>query len=101
MWLAIFAVSILAGVLGAYYLAGKIEKTGLFTQLLHINSRSVARILSLICVVIAAVILCLVFDVTNTIIIFIHVAVFMLIGDLVHVAVAEKTPIDRDVFLQH
>ena len=93
MWLAIFAVSILAGVLGAYYLAGKIEKTGLFTQLLHINSRSVARILSLICVVIAAVILCLVFDVTNTIIIFIHVAVFMLIGDLVHLILTRSASV--------
>ncbi len=83
MWLIIFAVSILAGVAGAFYLAGKIEKTGIFTELIHINSRVLIRVMSLIGVAFLGVVLCCLFDVTNTIIIFIHIAVFMLVGDLV------------------
>ncbi len=83
MWLMIFAVSILAGLAGAFYLAGKIERTPLFTEIIHIHSRALIKVMSFVTVVVAAVILCFVFDVTNTVIIFIHVAVFMLLGDFV------------------
>ena len=80
MWLMIFAVSILAGIIGALYMAKKIEKTGLFS---FTDRAWLVKVLAVLTVVVAAVILCAVFDVTNTIIIFMHLAVFMLVGDLV------------------
>ncbi len=80
MWLAIFGVSILAGVAGIVYLAGKIEKSGLFNK---IDSRAVTMSLAFIAVLIIVVMLCFLFDVTNTIVIVIHVAVFLLAGDFV------------------
>ncbi len=80
MWLAIFAVSILAGAAGALYLAGKLRKTGIFDR---IDNKAVIRILCLLAVVALAVALCLIFDVTNMIVIILHVTVFLLAGDLV------------------
>ncbi|MBO4903701.1 MAG: metallophosphoesterase [Lachnospiraceae bacterium] len=80
MWLAIFAVSVLAAIAAALYLAKKIENTGVFAG---INSRPVTKVLSVTAVIAAAVILCLLLDIANTIVIFTSVAVFMLVGDLV------------------
>ena len=80
MWLMIFAVSILAGLAGALYMAKKIGNTGIFS---FTDRAWLVKVLSVLTVVLAAVILCAVFDVTNTIIIFMHLAVFMLTGDLV------------------
>lgn len=80
MWLIIFAVSIALGVAAAVYLAGKVEKTGIFSR---VSSANLVKVLSILSVVVIAVILCLILDVTNTIIIAVHLAVFMLLGDLV------------------
>ena len=80
MWLIIFAVSILAGIAAAIYMANKIDGTGLFTA---INSKAVRKILSVTAVIVVIVVLCFVFNVTNTVVIFIHFAVFLLIGDLI------------------
>ncbi len=79
MWLLIFGVSILVAVLGAVYLAGKIGKAGIFS---NIENHTLLRILCLLSVVVVAVIIVLVFDVTNMIVIIMHVAAFLLIGDL-------------------
>ena len=76
----IFAVSILAGLAGALYMAQKIENTGIFS---FTDRAWLVKVLAVLTVVVATVILCAVFDVTNTIIIFMHLAVFMLTGDLV------------------
>ena len=80
MWLAVFAVSIIAGIAGVIYLAGKIEKSGLFYR---IESRAVTMSLAFVMVLAIVVILCFVFDITNTIVIVTNVAVFLLAGDLV------------------
>ena len=80
MWLIIFAVSILAGVAGALYIANKIAKTGVFS---FVDKPALVKVLSVLAVVVIAILLCVIFDVTNTIVIFMHVAVFMLVGDLV------------------
>ena len=80
MWLAIFGFSILAGIAAALYLAGKIGRTGIFS---FAKTAALSKVLSVLAVVAAVVVICLIFDVTNAIIIFIHLAVFMLVGDLV------------------
>ena len=79
MWLLIFGVSILTAVAGALYLSGKIGKAGIFA---NIQNHTLARVLCLLSVVAVAVILVLIFDVTNMIIIIMHVAAFLLFGDL-------------------
>ncbi|MBR6159800.1 MAG: metallophosphoesterase [Lachnospiraceae bacterium] len=84
MWLMIFAVSLALGVAGALYLAGKVEKTGLFS---NVKSTALTKVLAVAVVLVFVVVLCLIFDVTNTIIIIMHLAVFLLVGDLVrHIA---------------
>ncbi|MCR5672154.1 MAG: metallophosphoesterase [Lachnospiraceae bacterium] len=80
MWLIIFAVSILAGVACALYIADKIAKTGVFS---FTDKGALVKILSVLAVVVIALLLCFIFDITNTIVIFMHFAVFMLAGDLV------------------
>lgn len=87
MWLIIFAVSILAGIAAAIYMANKITGTGLFAG---ISSKALTRTLSITSVIVIIVVLCFVSDITNTIVIFIHFAVFLLIGDLIG-AVIRKT----------
>ena len=76
----IFGISILAGIAGAIYMVGKIGKISIFANM---DNRLVARILCLIIVILVAAILCMIFDVTNTIVIIMHVAVFLLAGDLI------------------
>lgn len=80
MWLAVFGVSILACVAGIVYLAQKIKKSGLFDKT---ESRAVSTSLALLIVLAVVVALCLVFDITNAMIIVMHVTVFLLAGDLV------------------
>ena len=79
MWLIIFAVSILIGIAGALYLAGKLRRTGIFSQ---IKSTAAVTFLSVAAVALFAFVLVLVFDTVNMIIIVVHVAVFLLLGDL-------------------
>ena len=79
MWLIIFGVSILLGVAGAFYLSGKIGKISFFS---NIQNRVLARFLCLLTVAAIAALLCVIFDVTNTIILVVHFAAFLLIGDL-------------------
>ena len=79
MWLIIFAVSILIGIAGALYLAGKLRRTGIFSQ---IKSTAAVTFLSAAAVALFAFVLVLVFDTVNMIIIVVHVAVFLLLGDL-------------------
>jgi len=80
MWLAIFGFSILAGIAAALYLAGKIEKTGLFS---FINSAAIRKVSAVLSVVIVGIILWKTLNMTNTIVVAVHVAVFMLLGDLI------------------
>ncbi len=79
MWIMIFGISILAGVAGALYLAGKVGK---IAPLANMNSRALARIISLLVIVAISALLIVIFDTTNTIVIIMHVAAFLLIGDL-------------------
>jgi predicted MPP superfamily phosphohydrolase len=79
MWLIIFGLSILLGLAGALYLSGKIGKITFFTNM---ENRALARILCLLATVAIAGLFCVIFDVTNTIILVMHFAVFLLIGDL-------------------
>ena len=79
MWLIIFGVSILLGIAGALYLSGKIGKISFFSNM---ENRTLARILSLLATVAIAGLLCVVFDVTNTIVLVMHFAAFLLVGDL-------------------
>ena len=79
MWLIIFGVSILLGVFGIVYLAGKVEKTGIFN---NIESRVLAKLAAYAVVAAVVALLVLLLDTTNAIIIVIHVAAFLLIGDL-------------------
>ena len=71
MWLIIFAVSILAGIAAAIYMANKIDNTRLFAA---VNSRALRKIFSIAVVIAVAAALCFVFDITNTVVIFIHFA---------------------------
>ena len=87
MWLIIFAVSILAGIAAAIYMANKITGTGI---LAGISNKAMVRVLSVTSVIAITVALVFVFDITNTIVIFIHLAVFLLIGDLIG-AIIRKT----------
>ncbi len=80
MWLVIFGVSIVLAVAAALYMSHKIGRTGVFANM---QNRIISGIVCILIVVAAAVILCLVFDVTNFIVIFVHLAGFLLIGDLV------------------
>lgn len=80
MWIAIFGFSILAGIAAALYLAGKIEKTGLFS---FINSAAIRKVSAVLSVVIVGIILWKTLNMTNTIVVAVHVAVFMLLGDLI------------------
>lgn len=97
MWLIIFAVSIGCGVAAAYYLAGKVEKTGIFSS---VKSTALTKVLAVAVVIALVVILCLIFDVTNTIVIVVHVAVFMLVGDLVRIVAlsAARRPLKPWIF---
>ena len=79
MWLAIFGVSILVAVLSAIYLSRKIGTIGYFTNM---ENHTLARILCLLSVIVIVVLLILVFDTTNMIVIVMHLAAFLLIGDL-------------------
>ena len=80
MWIAIFGFSILAGIAAALYLAGKIEKTGIFS---FINNAAVRKVSAVLSVVIVGIILWKTLNMTNTIVVAVHVAVFMLLGDLI------------------
>ena len=80
MWLIIFGVSILAGIAGAIYLSRKVEATGLFAR--FNDKPMIPSLLSVITTVAILYVISRVFDVTNTIIIVMHVAVFLLLGDL-------------------
>ncbi len=79
MWLVIFGVSILAGIAGALYLSGKIGKISIFSNM---QSRVLAKTVCILIVVALAAAICAVFNLTNAIIIIMHVAAFLLIGDL-------------------
>lgn len=89
MWLIVFAVSILSCIAGIVYLAGKTEKIGIFS---HIEGRVISKALALLLVLVFIAILCFVFDLTNAIVIVIHVAVFLLAGDLVSSVVRKFVP---------
>ena len=80
MWIAIFGFSILAGIAAALYLAGKIENTGLFS---FVNSAAIRKVSAVLSVVIVGIILWKTLNMTNTIVVAVHVAVFMLLGDLI------------------
>ena len=88
MWLVIFAVSILSGVAGLIYLAHKTGRSGLFDR---IESRALSKLAAYAAVALIVALLVFVFDVTNTIVIVIHVAVFLLAGDLVRVIASRVT----------
>ena len=79
MWLIIFGVSIIAAGAGAIYLSRKIERTGLFSGL---SNKMYVTFLSVAATALILFILTRIFDVTNMIIIVMHVAVFLLLGDL-------------------
>ncbi len=85
----VLAVSILSCLAGIVYLAGKIKKSGI---LFKIEGRVISSALALLMVLVFIAILCLVFDLTNTIVIVIHVAVFLLAGDLVSFIVRKFIP---------
>ncbi len=87
MWIAIFGISILAAGAGAVYLARKVKKTGVFARL---NIPKAEMVLALLTVALLLFILSLVFDVTNMIVIVMHVAVFLLIGDLVGLIISKS-----------
>ncbi|MCR5590107.1 MAG: metallophosphoesterase [Lachnospiraceae bacterium] len=78
MWLIIFAAAILAGIAALLYMAGKIRKSGIFAK----AGKTAERIMSVAGALAAVVALIVIFDVTNAIVIVIHLAVFMLITDL-------------------
>lgn len=80
MWIAIFGFSILAGIAAALYLAGKVEKTGILS---FINSAAIRKVSAVLSVVIVGIILWKTLNMTNTIVVVVHVAVFMLLGDLI------------------
>ena len=82
MWLAIFAFSILAGIAAALYLAGKVDKTGLFS---FTDSKVLRRAAALLLILVVTAVLYVTLNMTNTIVIFVHVAAFLLVGDLVGV----------------
>ena len=79
MWLIIFGVSIIAAITGAIYLSRKIERTGIFSSL---SNKMYVTFLSVAATAVILFILTRIFDVTNMIIIVMHVAVFLLLGDL-------------------
>ena len=79
MWLIIFGVSILAALAGAVYLSRKIESTGIFSQ---VSNKMYVTMLSVAATVLILFVITKIFDVTNMIIIVMHIAVFLLLGDL-------------------
>ena len=89
MWLIVFAVSILSCIAGIVYLAAKIKNSGI---LYKIEGRVISKALALLMVLVIIAILCFVFDLTNTIVIVIHIAVFLLAGDLVSFIVRKFYP---------
>ncbi|MCR5687809.1 MAG: metallophosphoesterase [Lachnospiraceae bacterium] len=93
MWLIIFAVSILAGIAAILYLSEKIRTSGLLSG---IGNAASARVISVLVVVALAVIICLVFDVTNAIVIFVHLAVFELLADIIRIIFRKLSPWDID-----
>ena len=86
MWLIIFTVAILGGIVAALYMARKIENTGIFGM---IGSKPVVKLLSLLSVIVIAAVICFILDFTNTVIIFIHIALFLLLGDLVRAVICK------------
>ena len=80
MWLAVFGISIFVCVAGIVYLAHKIKTSGLLDK---IESRAVSMSLALLIVLAFVAILCIFFDLTNAIVIVIHVMFFLLAGDLI------------------
>ena len=94
MWLIIFAVTILIGVACAVYLSHKVSGIGFIRS---INSRVLSKLAAYAAVALAVALLVYVFDVTNAIIIIIHVAAFLLLGDLAgyvfgHYVASERLP---------
>ncbi len=80
MWLGIFIVAILSGIAAVLYMAGKIKRIGLISG---IGSTALRETCAILVVAMVAVVMYYAFNVTNTIVIFVHAAVFMLAGDLV------------------
>ena len=80
MWIAILVVSLLIAALAAVYLARKVRNTGLFS---FVQKPAFQMVLSVIAVFVFLFILSAIFDVTNMIVIVVHVATFFFVGDLV------------------
>lgn len=80
MWIGILVVSLLIAAFAAIYLARKVKNTGLFS---FTQKPAFQTVLSFIAVFVFLFILSAIFDVTNTIVIVVHVATFLLVGDLV------------------
>ena len=93
MWLIIFGVSIIAAIAGAIYLSRKIERTGIFAG---ISNKMYVSFLSVLATVAVLFILFRIFDVTNTIIIVMHVAVFLLLGDLAGLIIRKSSSANID-----
>ncbi len=79
MWLVIFGVSMLVALAGLIYMSNKAGKLPLIAL---IQNRVVSRLAAILVVVAVAVLLSFVFDLINMIVIVMHAAAFLLIGDL-------------------
>ena len=88
MWLAIFAFALILALAAALYLARKVELTGIFS---FIKSRIAVKLLSIAVVVAVSAILYAVFDTTNMVVIHVHLAAFLLMGDLVSLIVRRSS----------
>ena len=87
MWIIIFAVAMLSGLAAAVYMAHKVERTGIFDRF---TGKAPRLLLAVLVVAAVVALLCCLFDVTNTIVIVIHLAFFLLMGDLVYVVTVKS-----------
>ena len=77
-WLIVMLVFLFAGALGVWYLAEKLLRFGCFR---FVSSKALRLFYAVLVVAAMVAVLCLIFDVTNAVVIVLHVAAFLLFGD--------------------
>lgn len=82
MWLAIFAITLLAAIAGIIYIIAKIRQLS-FVEKIAKDNRLIEIIVSVAIVLLSMVILTIIFTFTNMVIVILHLLVFWLLFDLI------------------
>ncbi len=88
LWIGVLAAVLIAVAIGILYLVNRIGKIGVIGKIAK-GRKSVKRLISLLCVILFAMVLVLIWGMVNAIIVMLHFVGFLLVWDLV-LFLAEK-----------